>query len=157
MRRCRRHAASFAVIVCTSAAFAQTPSAAPAAKPAGDRAAIAGLEQRWPAAVAPGGDRKALAGILAEDYIDTDWQGHLRGKAAPMAAAPAKDAVAHVTGLGIRVGGDTAVATGVNHIHSTQKGWTVEVPFTDVFARIHGHWRAVASQEMLRKPAAGGH
>jgi hypothetical protein len=30
----------------------------------------------------------------------------------------------------------------------------VEVSFTDVFARIDGNWRAVSSQETLRKPPA---
>jgi len=51
------------------------------------------------------------------------------------------------------VWGDTAIATGINEVRSRSKGWTVEVPFTDVFARIDGHWLAVSSQETVRQPS----
>jgi hypothetical protein len=54
--------------------------------------------------------------------------------------------------LRVRVWSDTAVATGINQVHSRSKGWTVEVPFTDVFAWIGGRWLAVSSQETARKP-----
>ncbi|TAN07388.1 MAG: nuclear transport factor 2 family protein [Rhodanobacteraceae bacterium] len=148
-------AAGLAATVCASAALAQSPApgkGSPATTTAA-RAAIAQLERRWLAAVEPGGDREALDTILADDYLDTDWQGRTRDKAALVAAPAAQGVTQHVDGLRIRVWGDTAVATGVNHIHSAAKGWTVTVPFTDVFACIDGHWRAVASQETLRKPA----
>ena len=63
------------------------------------------------------------------------------------------DATQHVTQLQVRVWGDTAIATGINEVRSRSKGWTVEVPFTDVFARIDGHWLAVSSQETVRQPS----
>jgi len=53
----------------------------------------------------------------------------------------------------VRVFGDTAIATGINTVHSKTKGWTVEVAFTDVFVRARGQWRAVSAQETLQKPA----
>jgi hypothetical protein len=145
------------------AAFAMTAGAAPAfpqaaaASTATDRAAVTKLEQRWLAAVSPGGDRGALDGILADDYVDTDWQGHLRNKAGLLAGTTAKDVSEHVTGMRVRVWGDTAVATGINHVHSGAKGWSVDVAFTDVFSRIDGRWRAVSSQETLRKSAQPNH
>lgn len=140
--------AAFAMIACASAAFSRTGEP-PAAT---DNATITRLEQRWLAAVSPGGDRGALDDILADDYIDTDWQGRTRDKADLLKGAAAKDVTERVTGMHVRVWGDTAVATGINHMHSSAKGWSVDVAFTDVFSRIGGHWRAVSSQETLRKP-----
>lgn len=145
--------AAFAMIACASAVFAR--AAEPPATE--DSATITRLEQRWLAAVSPGGDRHALAGILDDDYIDTDWQGRTRSKHDLLTGATAKDVTEHVTGMRVRVWGDTAIATGINHLHSGAKGWSVDVAFTDVFARIDGHWRAVSSQETLRKPVPSGH
>ncbi len=117
-----------------------------------DKAAIAQLEQRWLAAIATG-DRSALNTILADDYRDINWAGQVRGKAELIADpdVPA-NTTRVITHLEVRVWGDTAVATGINQVHSSDKGWTVEVPFTDVFARIDGQWRAVSSQETMRRP-----
>jgi len=146
-------AAAFAMIACASVGFSRTGEA-----PAGtDSATIARLEQRWVVAVSPGGDRGTLEQILADDYVDTDWQGHTRNKADLLRAPAAKGATEQVTDLHVRTWGDTAVATGINHMHSSAKGWSVDVAFTDVFSRIDGHWRAVSSQETLRKPALSAH
>lgn len=142
---------------CLVAAVFVASATAALAAPAttAEQAAVAKLEQRWLAAVEPGGDRHALESILADDFVDVDWRGQIRHKADLIDAPPGKRGVVqHVTDLHIRVWGDTAVATGINHAHSTARGWTVAVPFTDVFARIDGHWRAVSSQETVRKPAA---
>lgn len=146
-------AAAFAMIACASVASSQAgePSATT------DNATVARLEQRWLAAVSPGGDRRVLDDILAADYIDTDWQGRTRDKADLLKGATAKGVTEHVTGMRIRVWGDTAVATGINHMHSSAKGWSVDVAFTDVFSRLDGHWHAVSSQETLRKPAPSAH
>lgn len=132
------------------AAFASTHAST-------DTAAIERLERRWLAAVAPGGDRNALEGILADDYIDTDWQGRIRDKAALIDSAASGDATQRVSDLRVRAWGNTAVATGINHVHSPGKGWSVDIAFTDMFARIHGHWRAVASQETVHKRTAKAH
>lgn len=142
--------------VLASGLLASSAVAAPQATSAEDaaRAAITRLEARWLAAVGPDGDRRELATILADDYVDIDWQGRIRHKSDLLQAPPpARDTTQHVSGLQVRVWGDAAVATGVNTVHSTSKGWTVEVPFTDVFARIDGQWRAVSSQETLRRQA----
>jgi hypothetical protein len=121
-----------------------------------DKLAVTQLEHRWIADIGSG-NRGDLATILADDYRDIDWQGRVRDKDALLAAIgkPAGTSQ-HIRGLQVRAWGDTAVATGANEVHSATKGWTAEVSFTDVFARIDGHWRAVASQETLRKPPASG-
>ncbi|WIG55127.1 MAG: hypothetical protein OJF61_000913 [Rhodanobacteraceae bacterium] len=146
-------AAALATIACAAPAFPQTP----AASTANDRTAVTRLEHRWLAAVSPGGDRGALNGVLADDYVDTDWQGHLRNKADLLHGTTAKDVTEHVTGMRVRVWDDTAVATGINHMHSGTKGWSVDVAFTDVFSRIDGRWRAVSLQETLRKSTQAAH
>lgn len=122
---------------------------------AADKAAVTRLEQRWVAALAPGGNRQALRDILADDYVDIDWRGRIRHRSDLIhATGSPKGAVQHVTALQVRVWGDSAVATGVNTVHSPAAGWTIEVPFTDVFERIDGRWRAVSSQETLRRSPA---
>jgi hypothetical protein len=145
--------AAFATVACASGAFSQAPDASAAA----DSAAVTRLEQRWLAAVSPGGDRGKLEGILADDYIDTDWQGRIRDKADLLHGATPEGVTEHVTDMRVRVWGDTAVATGINHVHSGAKVRSVDVAFTDVFSRIDGRWRAISSQETLRKPAPSAH
>lgn len=120
----------------------------------GDRARIVALEQHWLAAIRSG-NRRALENILADGFTDVTINGEMRDRA---------DAIAHVvapagttqtiTRLNVRVFGDTAIATGINAVHSKVQGWTVEVAFTDVFVREHGQWRAASAQETLRKPAS---
>lgn len=147
--------AALILCACAPQAWAQARAPSGSAQQLADKAAVVRLEHRWVAALAPGGDRSALGDILAEDYVDIDWRGRIRRKSDLLRAVGSpKGAVQHVTALQVRVWGDSAVATGVNTVHSPVKGWTIEVPFTDVFERIDGHWRAVSSQETLRKPPA---
>lgn len=145
---------------CAPVSAAQAPviaSSADTARITADKTAVAQLEQRWLTDIAHGESRD-LATILADDYQDIDWQGHTRSKTELLAGLHTPPtSTQHVTHLSIRVWGEAAVATGVNQVHSTSQGWTVEVPFTDVFARIDGHWRAVSSQETLRKPVTQQH
>jgi hypothetical protein len=115
--------------------------------------AVEKLEQRWITDIARG-DRDDLAALLADDYRDVDWKGDIRDKPTLLAGLhPSADTAQHITQLLVRVWGDTAVATGINEVHSRSEGWTVEVPFTDVFARVDGRWLAVSSQETVRKPS----
>jgi len=148
-----------ALVACACALSSQarvrpaTPTAT--ARQTADKAAVIRLEHRWVATLAPGGDRSALGDILADDYIDIDWRGRIRRKADLVhATGSPQGTVQRVTALHVRVWGDSAVATGINTVHSPAQGWTIEVPFTDVFERIDGRWRAVSSQETLRKPPA---
>lgn len=143
-------AAVFAVMACT--AFAG-PTALAAQASDTDRAQIAALEHRW--LDAAHGDRRALTDILAPDFIDIDVNGEVRTRADHLARAATPAATTEtITQLDVRTFGDTAIATGINTVHSKTQGWTVNVAFTDVFVRRHGQWRAVSAQETLQKPAA---
>lgn len=124
-------------------------SAAPAGKQDGP---IAKLEHTWIAAIRHH-DTAALARILADDFIDINVHGQTRDKAAAMAASAAPPGTTQTLhDLKVRRYGDSAVANGINVVHSTAKGWTVRVAFTDVFVRRHGTWQAVSAQETLRRP-----
>jgi hypothetical protein len=138
---------------CAPQTWAQIPPAASTTtQRAADEVAVTQLERRWVAALAPGGDRSALDDILADDYVDIDWRGRVRHKADLIHATGSPgNTTQQVSALDVRVWGDSAVATGVNTVHSTAKGWTAEVAFTDVFVRVDGHWRAVSSQETPRR------
>ena len=122
--------------------------------PGADRGRIAALEQRWLAAI-HNRDHHALENILADGFTDITVTGGKRGRkeAIAHAIAPA-DTTQTITQLDVRVLGNTAIATGINQVHSRKQGWTAEVAFTDVFIREHGDWRAISAQETLRKPAA---
>ncbi len=153
-----RRAATWVAAICLAlAALATAPDApaSPASRHTADntKSVIAKLEQRWLAAVSPGGHRDDLRAILADNFIDVDWQGRVRHKADLIAAPAQAHVTQQVTDLRIRLWGDPAIATGINHVHATDKPWSVAVSFTDVFVRIDGHWRAVSAQETLRKPS----
>lgn len=149
-------AGALVMCACASVSHAQPAATAPApdaARVAAARADVAQLEQRWLADIADG-NRSDLSMILADDYRDIDWRGRPRNRTELLAGLhQPPTSTQRITDLQVRVWGDAAVATGINHVQSTTRGRSVEVSFTDVFARIDGHWRAVSSQETLRKPA----
>ncbi|HEX6613240.1 MAG TPA: nuclear transport factor 2 family protein [Rhodanobacteraceae bacterium] len=142
-----------ALALVTMAAVAGSPAVAEG--PSADSLRVAALERQWLAA-ALHGDRDALEKILADGFVDINADGQVRDRheAIAHASAPVGTTQA-ITQLKVRVYGDAAIATGINTVHSTTQGWTVEVAFTDVFVRAGGGWQAVSAQETLRKPGAG--
>jgi hypothetical protein len=144
--------------MCAGAPVSLAQPAAPGSSPdaariAAIKTAVAQLERRWLADIADG-NRRDLATILTDDYRDIDWRGHTRNKTELLVGLhKPPTSTQRVTDLQVRVWGDAAVATGINHVQSKTRGWSVQVSFTDVFAHIDGRWRAVSSQETLRKPA----
>jgi ketosteroid isomerase-like protein len=134
-------------------ALAGPVSPAAPATPGADRGRIAALEQHWLAAIR-NRDHHALESILADGFTDITVTGEKRGRreAIALAVAPA-DTTQTIIQLDVRVFDNTAIATGINQVHSRTQGWTAEVAFTDVFIREHGDWRAISAQETLRKPA----
>lgn len=153
----RATARRFATAAATLAALLVPPVPAVAAateataQTRADRAAVAQVEQDWLAALRDD-DRAALGRILADDFTDITVHGEVRHKAAAVAHRTAPGTDQRVHDLQVRVYGDTAVATGTNTVHSRAQGWSVDVAFTDVFVRRHGHWQAVSAQETLRSP-----
>lgn len=118
-------------------------------------AQVAALERQWLAAILHK-DRHALETILARGFVDINAKGQVRDRdeAIAHASAPAHTTQA-ITQLKVRVYGATAIATGINTVHSTAQGWTAEVAFTDVFVRAGDGWQAASAQETLRKPGDG--
>lgn len=137
------------------AAMASTAGAAVAAGSTTASAQVAALERQWLAAILHE-DRHALENVLARGFVDINASGQVRDRdeAIAHASAPAHTTQA-ITQLKVRVYGATAIATGINTVHSTTQGWTVEVAFTDVFVRAGDGWQAVSAQETLRKPGGG--
>lgn len=136
----------FVVIPCAMGAW-------PAWAAAPDRAQIVALEHRWLDAIRHH-DSRTLETILAAGFTDTNASGKVRDREEVLshASAPPNTTQA-ITQLKVRVYGDTAIASGINTVHSLAKGWTVEIAFTDVFVRGNRGWQAVSAQETLRKPA----
>lgn len=127
------------------------PTARAADATARVRGEIESLEHQWLNA-AQSHDRATLDRILADDFVDVSSNGAFRSKADALAggnAPPGATQTLHE--LRVRVYGDCAIANGVNVVHSDIQGWTVEVPFTDVFARRAGRWQAVSAQETPRR------
>ena len=119
----------------------------PLASCADDARMLLDLEQHWVTAAAAH-DHAALDAILADDFIDISWQGKLRGKADALSAlaAPAQTRQ-YLSGLKVRLYGDTAVVTGLNTVTAADRSFTAYIRFTDVFVRQAGAWRAVSAQE----------
>ena len=144
----------YAILSCAMAAAATGAPAAQTSSVDSDRAQIVALEHHWLAAIRSG-DREALGAILAEGFIDIDINGRMRNRDQAIAHASAPpDTTQTIAELKVRVFGDTAIANGINTVHSKAQGWTVEVAFTDVFLREGASWHAVSAQETLRKPPA---
>ena len=140
-----------AVTLLMCLALASVATGAGQASAETDRGQIVALEHRWLDAIRSG-DRKSLGDILADGFIDTNTNGQTRDRAHAMAHSAAPGATQSITQLTVRLFGDTAIANGINTVHSKTQGWTVDVAFTDVFARRNGRWQAVSAQETLRKP-----
>ncbi|MCE5232061.1 MAG: nuclear transport factor 2 family protein [Mizugakiibacter sp.] len=129
-------------------------AAARAAGATHERDEIERLEHLWLSA-AQAHDRATLERILADDFVDVSANGTFRSKADALAGGNTPPGSTQtLRELRVRIYGDCAIANGINVVHSDIQGWTVEVPFTDVFVRRAGRWRAVSAQETARHDAA---
>lgn len=133
-----------------------------AAQGAGTQGKAAGTEQRlrqleneWGQAFVKK-DAAKLGGILADDWVGIDFSGKSVTKAEALndLKSGASSAVSvDLTGIKVRVFGDTAVVTGVSTEKSTYKGKdsSGQYVWTDVFVNRGGEWRAVASHSTKTK------
>ncbi len=130
-----------------------TPAAAGAAPggKAADLARFRTLETAWLAAMA-GHDAVALDRLLAPEFVDTMWNGHLRDKAMVLAAARRPGGghgPQHIADLAVQRYGDVAIVSGLD------KAARATIRFTDVFVHRGGHWQAVRAQETRLRGGAG--
>jgi uncharacterized protein (TIGR02246 family) len=96
-------------------------------------------------------DIDALNRIMADDWVNIDFQGRMLTKIQTIASLKSGLPATQAAGLGemkVRVFGDSAIVTGSDTGKSTSKGKEVVEKYlwTDVFVRRNGRWQAVASQ-----------
>jgi len=140
-------------------AAAMAPAAPAAPSRPSPEAELLELEQRWVEAIARR-DVPALDRILADDFLDSAYDGALRRKREALDRLRAGGPVRRqrLAGMAVRLyggeGGWTGVVTGINEVTGevTGEGYTARVRFLDVFARRGGRWQAVAAHETLVAP-----
>lgn len=125
-------------------ACASTPRAAMT-----DSAALA-LETTW-AAAAAAHDTAALRCMLADNFIDTNWQGVLRTRRDVLATGPVTPSglTQHFSEWRVERYDSTAIVRGLNTITGANNRTVSTLRFTDVLRYADGRWQAVAAQETV--------
>lgn len=110
------------------------------------------LEQTWMQAAQ---DRNipVLNRILADDYIDINYEGVVRNKADALKAPnlKAKQYTQRLSDEKVRLYGNTAVVTGRGVLTKTGGVEIAAWRFTDVFIKRGGAWCAVSSEETAER------
>jgi ketosteroid isomerase-like protein len=128
-------------------------SAAGQNKPASASSKLLALENKWNAAYKRG-DVATMDTLLAEDFIITVEDGSTFSKSGYIAenARPTLHVeISEMSGLNVRMHGNTAVVTGAYHEKGVSKGKPYEYHdrFTDVWMNINGKWQVIASHYSL--------
>ncbi len=123
-------------------AIAQNKSDATSAK-------ILALEDKWNAAYKRG-DIATMESLLAEDFIITLEDGSTSSKSGYIAhnGDPSlRVETTEMSGLAVRMHGNTAVVTGAYHEKGASKGKPYEYRdrFTDVWMNLNGRWQVIVS------------
>ncbi len=95
-------------------------------------------------------DAKALDALVADTFVNTDWDGTVSNKAQFL--ADAKDTAYKFESVGntnvsVFIYGDTAIVAGTYHTTGTHKGKPFDSHgrFTDTWVQMDGKWKCVAS------------
>lgn len=141
--------------LCAAGAFAQAQTKAAATKPAAAPAASAAdelkqIENDWVAA-SKAKDAAKLSDILADGWVELNWDGKTETKAQVLAdlKTPGNSLDNFEMGpMNVRIFGTTAVVTGSDTEKSMSNGKDTSGKYIwmDVFVKQNGKWRAVASQ-----------
>jgi uncharacterized protein (TIGR02246 family) len=98
------------------------------------------------------GDRETVAAVLAPDWAVIDLTGRMLSRSQVLeegfGSKERKIESGSIDEINVRLFKDVAVVTGRSTLTGSYKSerMTVVQRFTDVFARSHGRWQAVASQ-----------
>jgi ketosteroid isomerase-like protein len=110
---------------------------------------ILSLEDKWNAAYKRG-DIATMESLLAADFIITVEDGSTFSKSGYIAHNG--DSTVHIeitemSGVNVRMHGNTAVVTGAYHEKGLSKGKPYEFRdrFTDVWMNVNGKWQVIAS------------
>jgi ketosteroid isomerase-like protein len=118
-----------------------------------DAAGVLQAEARWMLAL-KARDAAALDRLLADDFVDTSWQGRRRTKAQMLnALRQGGNGPQTLSDLAARLYGDAAVVTGLNSVQDAKGAVVAQIRFTDVFVYRAGRWVAAAAQETVETPA----
>ena len=139
----------FAFTIGFTLAFSQTTSNT------AEEGKILALENAWNLAQKDH-DANALNLLVADTFINTDWDGTFSGKAQFLADARDLSYKAEVVGnesVVVKLYGTTAVVAGIYHTKGTNKGRAFDHKgrFTDTWIKIDGKWQCVASHTNLMK------
>jgi ketosteroid isomerase-like protein len=117
-----------------------------------DAANIRALESKWMDAYRQR-QIATLSSLLAEDYVITIEDGSTYGKVGFISynAGSLHVDIAEMSGLNIRMHGNTAVVTGSYHERGESRGkpYDYHDRLTDVWMKIGGEWQLIASHYSL--------
>ncbi len=112
-------------------------------------AKLIAMENAWNAAQRDH-DTNALDALLADTFVNTEWDGTVENKAQFLQSI--KDTSMKITSMSnddvsVFMYGNTAVVTGAYHVKGTRgaKPYTAHGRFTDTWVQTKGKWQCVAS------------
>ncbi|MFM0647799.1 nuclear transport factor 2 family protein [Paraburkholderia bryophila] len=112
-------------------------------------ATLVSIEQMWVDAAARG-DRATLDQLLDNSFVETMPNGARRSKADLLFAPALPPGAAQSLGdLKIRVLGNVAMVSGVNHYTPASGLKTIDYAFTDLYVRLGDTWRVASSHTTL--------
>lgn len=137
------------LLVLASLAVCAFASAAAQNQPDSASSRILALENKWNAAYKRG-DIASMESLLADDFIITVEDGRTLSKSGYIAHnvdSTLRVETTEMTGLSVRMHGNTAVVTGAYHEKGTERGKPYEYRdrFTDLWMNLNGKWQVVAS------------
>jgi ketosteroid isomerase-like protein len=140
---------TIALLVLACLAAGAWDSAAAQNKPESASSKVLALENKWNAAYKRG-DIATMESLLAEDFIITVEDGSTFSKSGYIAHngdSTLRVEITDMSGLSVRMHGNTAVVTGAYHEKGTSKGKPYEYRdrFTDVWMNLNGKWQVIAS------------
>lgn len=112
-------------------------------------ATLVSIEQMWIDAAARG-DRATLDELLDNSFVETMPNGARRSKADVLFAPALPPGSAQTLGdLKVRVLGNVAMVTGVNHYTPASGLRTIDYAFTNLYVRRGDTWRVASSHTSL--------
>jgi hypothetical protein len=108
--------------------------------------AVLAQEHRWLNAL-EAGDATALGAILPDNFIHITYLGKVRYRDDELANAKGpKPYKQHLSEQTVDFSHDVAIVHGLNTI-SRQENVVLQLRYTDVYIKDHGHWRPISAQE----------
>jgi len=140
-------------VVCmagSTPAGAQGFSCAPAMHRIMTDSAVIAFETTW-ATAAVAHDSTTLRCMLADNFVDTSWQGALRNRRDVLKGGPVTppELTQHFSDWRIDRYDNTVIVRGLNTITDTDDKPVSSLRFTDVLRYLDGRWQAVAAEETV--------